>query len=113
MVESRLRGKERVTSAIPTVCSAAVMAVSIARMQSPPGWQEPRQTQEFDEYTVVLRGMLRVETRQKVLDLRSGQAVIIARGEWMRYSTPGPDEAEYLAIRIPGLLTRNGPPYSV
>lgn len=76
-------------------------AVSIARMQSPTGWQEPGQTPEFDEYTVVLRGMLRVETRQEVLDVRAGQAVMTARGEWVRYSTPGPDGAEYLAICLP------------
>src|SRR5512139_707894 len=76
-------------------------AVSIARMQSPTGWQEPGQTPEFDEYTVVLRGMLRVETRQEVLDVRAGQAVMTTRGEWVRYSTPGPDGAEYLAICLP------------
>jgi mannose-6-phosphate isomerase-like protein (cupin superfamily) len=75
--------------------------VSIARMQSPTGWREPGQTPEFDEYTVVLRGMLRVETRQEVLDVQAGQAVITGRGEWVRYSTPGPDGAEYLAVCIP------------
>jgi len=73
-------------------------AVSIARMQSPSGWQEPGQTPEFDEYTVVLRGMLRVETKQGVLDVRAGQAVVTTRGEWVRYSTPDPDGAEYLAV---------------
>lgn len=76
-------------------------AVSIARMQSPAGWQEPGQTPEFDEYTVVLHGMLRVETRQTVLDVQAGQAVMTMRGEWVRYSTPGPDGAEYLAVCIP------------
>ena len=76
-------------------------AVSIARMQSPTQWQEPGQTPEFDEYTVVLCGMLRVETRQEVLDVQAGQAVLTARGEWVRYSTPGPDGAEYLAVCIP------------
>jgi mannose-6-phosphate isomerase-like protein (cupin superfamily) len=75
--------------------------VSIARMQSPTGWQEPGQTPQFDEYTVVLRGMLRVETRQEVLDVQAGQAVMTGRGEWVRYSTPGPDGAEYLAVCIP------------
>ncbi len=75
--------------------------VSVARMQSPTGWQEPGQIPEFDEYTVVLRGMLRVETRQHVLEVQAGQAVMTARGEWVRYSTPGPDGAEYLAVCIP------------
>jgi ethanolamine utilization protein EutQ (cupin superfamily) len=76
-------------------------AVSIARMQSPAGWQEPGQTPEFDEYTVVLHGMLRVETKRTVLDVQAGQAVMTARGEWVRYSTPGSDGAEYLAVCIP------------
>src|SRR5947209_2363905 len=65
--------------------------VSIARMRSPGGWIEPGQTPEFDEYTVVLQGLLRVESRDGVLDVRAGQAVIVARGEWVRYSTPQPD----------------------
>jgi len=76
-------------------------AVSIARMQRPSGWQEPGQTPEFDEYTVVLRGTLRVETKEGVLDVRAGQAVVTTRGEWVRYSTPDPDGAEYLAVCLP------------
>jgi len=67
--------------------------VSIARMQSPSGWVEPGQTPEFDEYTVVLRGMLRVETKTTVHEVRSGEAIITSRGEWIRYSSPGPDGA--------------------
>ena len=63
-------------------------AISIAHMRSPGGWQEPGQTPEFDEYTVVLRGMLRVEHRDGALEIRAGQAVILRRGEWVRYSTP-------------------------
>ncbi|MGA6829382.1 cupin domain-containing protein [Nitrospira sp. NS4] len=81
--------------------NSGTASVSIARMQSPSGWEEPGQTPEFDEYTVVLRGMLRVETRQGVLDVQAGQAVVTPRGEWVRYSTPGPDGAEYLAVCIP------------
>ncbi|UVT20850.1 MAG: cupin [Nitrospira sp.] len=81
--------------------NSGTSGVSIARMQSPTGWQEPGQMPEFDEYTVVLRGMLRVETKQNVLEVQAGQAVMTARGEWVRYSTPGPDGAEYLAICIP------------
>jgi len=76
-------------------------AVSIARMQSPGGWQEPGQTPEFDEYTVVLRGTLRVETKGATLDVRAGQAVITSAGEWVRYSTPGDEGAEYVAICLP------------
>lgn len=75
--------------------------VSIARMQSPSGWEEPGQTPEFDEYTVVLRGTLRVETRDGAYEVRAGQAVITRRGEWIRYSTPGAGGAEYIAVCLP------------
>jgi mannose-6-phosphate isomerase-like protein (cupin superfamily) len=75
--------------------------VSIARMQSPSGWVEPGQTPEFDEYTVVLRGMLRVETKTTVYEIRAGEAIITSRGEWIRYSSPGPDGAEYIAVCLP------------
>jgi mannose-6-phosphate isomerase-like protein (cupin superfamily) len=76
-------------------------AVSIARMTSPPGWVEPGQTPEFDEYTVVLGGMLRVETRDGVLDVRAGQAVHCPAGAWVRYSSPEPGGARYLAVCLP------------
>ncbi len=76
-------------------------AVSIAHMRSPPGWAEPAQTPEFDEYTVVLRGLLRVEHQGGVLDVRAGQAVVVKRGERVRYSTPGEDGAEYIAVCFP------------
>jgi mannose-6-phosphate isomerase-like protein (cupin superfamily) len=76
-------------------------AVSIARMQSPSGWVEPGQTPEFDEYTVVLRGMLRVTTRNGVQDVHAGQAVITPKGEWVQYSSPGADGAEYVAVCAP------------
>ena len=75
--------------------------VSIARMVSPSGWEEPGQTPEFDEFTVVLRGTLRVETRSGVLDVASGQAVVVSGGEWVRYSSPGPEGAEYVAVCLP------------
>ncbi len=75
--------------------------VSVAKMQSPGGWQEPGQTPEFDEFTVVVRGMLRVEYRGGSLDVRAGQAVICPRNQWIRYSTPEPDGAEYFAICVP------------
>jgi len=76
-------------------------AASIAHMQSPGGWVEPGQTPEFDEYTVVLAGMLRVEHRDGTIDVRAGQAVITRHGEWVRYSTPEPDGAEYIAVCLP------------
>ena len=76
-------------------------AVSIAHMHSPSGWTEPGQQPDFDEFTLVLRGSLRVESKQGVLNVEAGQAVIARRGEWVRYSTPGPDGAEYVAICIP------------
>ena len=75
--------------------------VSIARMVSPAGWEEPKQTPEFDEYTVVLRGMLRVESEAGSLDVHAGQGVIAPRGEWVRYSSPGADGAEYVAVCVP------------
>lgn len=75
--------------------------VSVALMRSPPGWLEPGQTPAFDEYTVVLRGTLRVEGRDATLDVRAGQAVHARRGEWVRYSTPGAEGAEYVAICVP------------
>ncbi len=76
--------------------------VSIARMTSPSGWVEPGQTPEFDEYTVVLRGQLRVTSKLGVLEVEAGQAVIVHAGEWVQYSTPGPDGAEYIAVCLPG-----------
>lgn len=76
-------------------------AVSVAHMRSPGGWVEPGQTPEFDEFTVVLRGLLRVEHHGGVLDVRAGQAVITRGGEWVRYSTPEPEGAEYVAICLP------------
>ena len=74
-------------------------AVSIARMVSPPGWIEPAQTPEFDEYTLVFSGFLRVEFNNGSLDVRPGQAVIAPKGEWVRYSTP--EGAEYVAVCLP------------
>lgn len=76
-------------------------ALSIARMVSPSGWSEPGQTPQFDEYTVVLRGLLRVRTQTAVIDVNAGQAIIARKGEWVSYSTPGPDGAEYVAVCLP------------
>jgi len=76
-------------------------AVSVARLVSPGGWVEPGQTPDFDEYTVVLRGTLRVTTRAGVLDVAAGQAVITPKGEWVQYSTPADGGAEYVAVCVP------------
>jgi mannose-6-phosphate isomerase-like protein (cupin superfamily) len=75
--------------------------VSIARMVSPEGWLEPGQRPEFEEITVVIRGLLRVEFKGGVLDVRCGQAVVASPGEWVRYSSPEPGGAEYIAVCIP------------
>lgn len=75
--------------------------VSIARMKSPSGWVEPGQTPEFDEFTVVLHGTLRVTTQSGSMDVHSGQAVIAHKGEWVQYSTPGDEGAEYVAVCLP------------
>lgn len=75
--------------------------VSIARMVSPGGWEEPAQCPEFEEITVVLRGTLRVESDDGAIDVRGGQAVIVWAGERVRYSTPEPEGAEYIAVCLP------------
>jgi mannose-6-phosphate isomerase-like protein (cupin superfamily) len=81
--------------------NSGTSALSIARMKSPGGWIEPAQTPRFDEYTVVLAGMLRVTHRDGVLDVRAGEAVIAKAGEWVRYSTPEAEGAEYVAVCVP------------
>src|SRR5512135_2392879 len=80
--------------------------MSIARMQSPSGWIEPGQTPEFDEYTLVLQGMLRLETRETIIDVHQGEAVIVRANEWVRYSTPGPEGADYIAVCMPAFSPR-------
>lgn len=76
-------------------------SVSVAHMTSPPGWGEPGRQPEFDEYTVVLRGMLRVQSADGVIEVSAGQAVITHAGEWVQYSTPGAEGAEYIAVCLP------------
>ena len=87
---------------------------SVARMVSPGGWVEPGQRPEFEEITVVLRGMLRVEHDGGALEVRAGQAVVAHPGEWVRYSSPGPDGAEYVAVCLPAFspqtVHRDTPP---
>jgi mannose-6-phosphate isomerase-like protein (cupin superfamily) len=76
-------------------------AVSVARMKSPAGWSEPGQTPEFAEYTVVLRGSLRVTTKEGAIDVGAGEAVVVGKGEWVQYSSPADGGAEYIAVCIP------------
>ena len=76
-------------------------ALSMARMKSPSGWVEPGQTPEFDEYTLVLRGVLRVTTKSGVTDVTAEQAIIVPKGEWVQYGSPGPEGAEYVAVCLP------------
>jgi len=81
--------------------NSGTAAVSIARMKSPSGWSEPWQTPEFDEYTVVARGSLRVILKDAEFDVGAGQAIIVNAGESVRYSSPSPEGAEYIAVCLP------------
>jgi quercetin dioxygenase-like cupin family protein len=81
--------------------NSATSKLSIAKMTSPSGWREQGQTPAFDEFTVVLRGQLQVETRAAVHQVSAGQAIIVDAGEWVRYSTPGAGGAEYIAVCLP------------
>ena len=81
--------------------NSATSKLSIAKMTSPSGWREQGQTPEFDEFTVVLRGQLQVETRDAVHQVSAGQAIMVSAGEWARYSTPGAAGAEYIAVCLP------------
>ena len=89
-------------------------AVSVARMKSPAGWSEPAQVPAFDEYTVVLHGSLSVQLKESVLEVKAGQAIIVEAGEWVQYSTPSPEGAEYIAVCLPAfssaLVHRESPP---
>lgn len=76
-------------------------STSVAHMRSPGGWVEPGQTPDFDEFTVVLKGTLRVESKDGSMDVSTGQGVITHKGEWVRYSTPGDEGAEYIAVCLP------------
>lgn len=75
--------------------------ISIAKMTSPSGWEEPGQTPDFDEYTLVIKVMLRVETKDQIFDVNAGQAIITYAGEWIKYRTPSPEGAEYVAVCLP------------
>lgn len=91
-------GNKIIDEYIGRVNSADTQA-SIAHMRSPAGWSEPGQQPDFDEYTVVLKGVMRVEHEAGVTEVKAGQAIIARKGEWVRYSTP--DGAEYIAVCVP------------
>jgi mannose-6-phosphate isomerase-like protein (cupin superfamily) len=82
-------------------------SLSVARMVSPGGWQEPGQRPDFEEVTLVLRGLVRVEHAGGTVDVRAGEAVVTAPGEWVRYSTPEPEGAEYVAVCLPAFSPAN------
>ncbi len=100
LIDSAGNQPKRIEEFVGRVNSRTEQA-SVARMRSPCGWQEPGQTPEFDEYTIVLNGMLRVEHRHGIIDVAAGQGVIVNKGEWVRYSTPGAEGAEYIAVCVP------------
>jgi len=81
--------------------SSKTESISIARMRSPGGWSEPGQIPEFDEYSVVFKGHLRVKTQAGAIDVKAGQAVMVPKGEWVQYSTPAAEGAEYMAVCLP------------
>lgn len=81
--------------------NTGTLDVSVARMKSPAGWVEPGQTPEFDEYTVVLKGLLRVATRDGVVQVKAGESILVEKGEWVQYSSPEEEGAEYIAVCIP------------
>ena len=93
-------GEKRIEEYIGRV-NSGTNEVSIARMKSPQGWLEPGQSPEFDEYTVVLKGTLKVTTKTGEFLVNEGQAIITAKGEWIQYSTPFEDGAEYIAVCLP------------
>jgi mannose-6-phosphate isomerase-like protein (cupin superfamily) len=81
--------------------NSSTAAVSIARMKKPSGWTEPGQMPEYDEYTVVLRGCLHVKLKDPEFDVAAGQAIVVKAGEWVQYSSPSAEDAEYIAVCIP------------
>ena len=93
--------KPKIIEEFVGLSNTKTQGLSVAHMRSPEGWEEPGQKPEFDEYTVVLRGTLRVQHSSGELDVAAGQAVLAHRGEWVRYSTPFADGAEYIALCLP------------
>lgn len=93
--------KEKIIEEYFGLVNSQTAKVSIAVMKSPTGWIEPGQKPDFDEYTVVLKGRLQVKTHDGIYDVRAGEAILVARHEWVQYGTPGPEGAEYVAVCLP------------
>lgn len=93
--------KEKIIKEFFGLVNSKTDDVSIAKMVSPEGWLEPGQTPEFDEYTVVLKGKLKISTRKEEYIITEGQGIMTSRGEWVQYSTPFEGGAEYVAICLP------------
>ncbi len=85
--------------------NSGTSAVSIAHMKSPGGWSEPGQTPEFDEFTLVLRGKLQLNSKEGSREVSAGQTVIARAGEWVQYNTPDPEGAEYIAVCVPAFAS--------
>lgn len=100
IIESAGNLPKRIEEFIGNV-NSGTQSVSIAKMTSPPGWKEPGQTPQFDEYTVVLSGTLTAETKDGTITVKRGEALHAPAGEWVRYSTPGDSGAEYIAVCLP------------
>jgi mannose-6-phosphate isomerase-like protein (cupin superfamily) len=96
--------KEKIIKEYFGAVNSGDKGVSIAIMKSPDGWVEPGQTPEFDEYTVVLGGVLHVETKVGIYDVKAGEAIMVMKGEWVRYSSPNPEGASYVAVCMPAFL---------
>lgn len=93
--------KPKIIQEFVGVVNSGTSDVSIAKMESPQGWEEPGQTPEFDEYTIVLKGTLCVKTMAEILEIKKGQAIIAEKGEWVQYSTPYEGGAEYISVCLP------------
>ncbi len=96
--------KEKIVSEYIGNINSNTRSVSIAKMESPQGWEEPGQTPKFDEYTIVMKGTLKVETEKESFDVKAGQAFIAEQGEWVKYSSPD-EGAEYIAVCLPAFST--------
>jgi mannose-6-phosphate isomerase-like protein (cupin superfamily) len=93
--------KEKIIKEYFGAVNSGDRGVSIAIMKSPDGWEEPGQTPEFDEYTVVLGGVLHIQTKEGEYDIKTGEAIMIKKGEWVRYSSPDSEGASYVAVCLP------------
>ena len=93
--------KEKIIKEFVGNVNSGTNAVSIAKMESPEGWEEPGQTPKFDEYTLVLKGTLKVKTHAESFDVQAGQAIVANQNEWIQYSSPYPGGAEYIAVCLP------------